>query len=160
MPLRNLIPFKKITEGSTDFSKGSTQKIIKFSDLRGNKINIKPSICYEGIFFQKTTDEQLPNIIINITNDAWFGNTTGPGQHLIATRFRALELGLPLVRVANTGISGVYDSNGKNLEVISLNKRGIIDTKLFYSTQNNSNISPDLFNIIFHSNIWDTCNIF
>ena len=154
MPLRNLIPFKKITEGSTDFSKGSTQKIIKFSDLRGNKINIKPSICYEGIFFQKTTDEQLPNIIINITNDAWFGNTTGPGQHLIATRFRALELGLPLVRVANTGISGVYDSNGKNLEVISLNKRGIIDTKLFYSTQNNSNIFPRSFLILFFTLIF------
>ena len=89
------------------------------------------------------------------------GIQLGLCQHLIATRFRALELGLPLVRVANTGISGVYDSNGKNLEVISLNKKSVIDTKLFYSTQINSNIFPrSFFNIIFHSNIWSVSNIF
>ena len=160
MPFRNLIPFKKITEGSTDFSKGTTQKIINFFDLRGNEIIVKPSICYEGIFFQKTTAEQFPNIIINITNDAWFGNTIGPGQHLTATRFRALELGLPLVRVANTGISGVFDSNGKNLEVISLNKRGIIDTKLFYRTQMNSKKSSKFFLILFFTLIFGVSVIY
>ena len=70
------------------------------------------------------------NILINITNDAWFGTTTGPYQHLTATRFRSIERGLPLIRVANSGISAIYDESGKLLDSIPLNQEGYIDLDL------------------------------
>ena len=131
IPFRKLIPLKKITEGSTDFSKGLDKKLLR---LKNNNIEIyiQPSICYEGIFPYNITTTPFPNVIINITNDAWFGATTGPGQHLTATRFRALEIGLPLIRVANTGISGFYNQNGKAIKSLGLNERGKIDAKVFF----------------------------
>ena len=68
--------------------------------------------------------------MINITNDAWFGTTTGPSQHLTATRFRSIERGLPLIRVANSGISAIYNGSGKLLDSIPLNQEGYIDFDL------------------------------
>jgi apolipoprotein N-acyltransferase len=79
-------------------------------------------ICYEAIFPAQVIDEaHRPEWMVNITNDAWFGNSTGPRQHLAAARLRAVEEGLPLFRAANTGISVAFDSRGHELGRIALN---------------------------------------
>ena len=80
-----------------------------------------PLICYEVIF--PLSDNEKARWIINITNDAWFGNSTGPWQHAVHARMRAIEASLPLVRVANTGISFVSDGFGRISHAIPLGTR-------------------------------------
>ena len=90
-----------------------------------------PLICYEAIFPEGVTgDESRPGWLLNLTNDAWFGTSTGPYQHLHQTRLRAIEQGLPLIRAANTGISAVIDSYGRILASLPLNEMGAIDHPL------------------------------
>ncbi|WP_417317307.1 apolipoprotein N-acyltransferase [Emcibacter sp.] len=88
-------------------------------------------VCYEIIFPGAVTDEKdRPEWLLNITNDAWYGTLTGPYQHFLQTRVRAIEEGLPVVRSAGTGISAVIDSYGRVIKRIDLQKRGTIDHKL------------------------------
>ena len=90
-----------------------------------------PLICYEAIFPEGVAgDDGRPGWLLNLTNDAWFGTSTGPYQHLHQTRLRAIEQGLPLIRAANTGISAVIDSHGRVLASLSLNAMGTIDHPL------------------------------
>lgn len=88
-------------------------------------------VCYEAIFPGEVVQgEQRPSLIFNVTNDGWFGNTTGPRQHFHMARVRAVEEGLPLIRAANNGITAVINSYGKVIARIGLDKRGVVDSTL------------------------------
>ncbi len=86
-------------------------------------------ICYEAIFPGEVVAQGArPGLLINVTNDGWFGNTTGPRQHFHQARVRAVEEGLPLIRAANNGISAVVDADGGCSHRLGLNERGVIDS--------------------------------
>ncbi len=90
-----------------------------------------PLICYEGIFAEEISHGAVrPRLLLLITNDAWFGRAAGPHQHLAQARLRAIEQGLPMVRVANTGISAMIDAKGRITASIALGMEGAIDTAL------------------------------
>jgi apolipoprotein N-acyltransferase len=88
-------------------------------------------ICYEAIFSGQVVDPRArPAWLLNVTNDAWFGQSSGPYQHLTMARLRALEEGLPLVRSANTGISAVIDPWGRIEAELGLGQTGALDATL------------------------------
>jgi apolipoprotein N-acyltransferase len=88
-------------------------------------------ICYEAIFAGEIVSASArPAWLVNITNDAWFGNSSGPRQHLVTARLRAVETGLPLVRAANTGISAIFDGQGHELGRLGLGTSGILEESL------------------------------
>ena len=88
-------------------------------------------ICYEAIFpGQVRRAGERPRLLVQITNDAWFGRFAGPYQHLIQARFRAAEEGLPLIRAANTGVSAVIDAYGRVVTSLPLDTAGVLDATL------------------------------
>jgi apolipoprotein N-acyltransferase len=90
-----------------------------------------PLICYESIFSGALLSEgPRPDFILNVTNDGWFGRTTGPYQHFHQARVRAVEEGLPLVRAANTGISAIIDPYGRIIAHGPLGEATMIETSL------------------------------
>lgn len=92
-----------------------------------------PLVCYEAIFSGETVEPdgpERPQWLLNVTNDGWFGATSGPYQHFAQARLRAIEEGLPLVRVANTGISAIVDPHGRILERLPLGVEAVVDGRL------------------------------
>ncbi len=92
-----------------------------------------PLICYEAIFPGEVIPQGAsarPSVLLNVTNDGWFGDTPGPRQHFAQARLRAIEEGLPLVRAANTGISAVVDAYGRVLGSLPVGVEGVVDASL------------------------------
>lgn len=129
MPLRALLPasIEKMTAGSIDFSFGTGHTTLPLPGAPP----VSPLICYEIIFPGEVLGPgERPGWIANLTNDGWFGISSGPYQHFAAARLRAVEEGLPVVRVANTGISAVIDSHGRVRAHLGLGDSGIVDSGL------------------------------
>lgn len=125
-PLLSTIGLSKLTAGSRDFSSGPGPAVVDIEGLPA----FQPLICYEAIFPHQIAPGRRPAWLLNLTNDAWFGDGSGPHQHFAMARARAIEHGLPLVRAANTGISGVIDAYGRTLARLELGQSGIIDAAL------------------------------
>ncbi len=88
---------------------------------------VGPIICYESLFSGQIIKERdRPDWIALSTNDAWFGDSSGPRQHLAASRLRAVEEGLPLARAANTGISALFDASGRELARLGIGRQGVL----------------------------------
>ena len=127
IPMRDILPFKKVTAGSIDLSPGPGPRTIRLPGLPP----FAALICYEAIFPGMTVDEtDRPAWILNVTNDAWYGHTSGPFQHLASTRTRSVEEGLPMIRVANNGISAVIDAAGRVRVRVDLDTIGYADVML------------------------------
>lgn len=127
VPLARFNPLPKLTAGRRDFSAGPGPATLTLPGLAP----FSPLVCYEVIFpGQVVTPGPRPAFLLNVTNDAWFGISTGPYQHLAAARLRAVEEGLPLVRAANTGISALIDAQGRVRASLGLGRRGVLDVAL------------------------------
>jgi apolipoprotein N-acyltransferase len=126
MPLEDMIPIPQLARGG-GFASGPGARTIAIGGLPP----FSPLICYEVVFASAVTDPGArPAWLFNLTNDAWFGDSSGPYQHLAAAQLRAVEEGLPVVRVANTGISAVIDARGTVVGRIPLLQAGILDHAL------------------------------
>ncbi|MEI6558559.1 MAG: apolipoprotein N-acyltransferase [Rhodospirillaceae bacterium] len=116
-----------IAAGPSDFSAGPGPRTLHLAGLPP----VSPLICYEAIFPGAVLDgADRPHWLLNLTNDAWYGLSAGPHQHFAITQTRAVEEGVPLVRVANTGISGVVDAYGRVTARLGLGLGGFLDVDL------------------------------
>lgn len=121
-----------LTRATASFDFG-TPSLTKFEGLPRTSIQI----CYEAIFtgftgkaISQKPDAPRPDWILTVSNDAWFGRTSGPYQHMNQVRYRAIEEGLPIVRSASSGLSGFVDPYGRMIKSLPLNHEGVIDNAL------------------------------
>ncbi len=137
MPLRRLLDFLNqfIAIPMSDLFPGTTLQM----PIAVGHLKIGVSICYEDAFPEEVID-MLPdaNVLVNVSNDSWFGDSLAPHQHLEIARFRALETGRPLLRVANTGISAIISHTGK----VERESRQFIAETLDYMVQPRQGITP------------------
>jgi apolipoprotein N-acyltransferase len=119
--------FVQLTKVSGGFIPGLRRRTMEVP----NAPRMLPLICYEAVFPRDIASrDDRPGWIVNLTNDGWFGISTGPYQHLQQARLRAIEEGLPLVRAANTGISAVIDPLGRIVARLDLGIEGVLDSGL------------------------------
>ena len=132
----NKFGLKKITEGYGSFQKG-----IKKNNIKIDKLNILPLICYEVIFTKFIQSANIDtNLIVNISEDAWFGNTIGPDQHYVKSIFRAIESGTFFLRAANKGTSAIIDNKGVLVKQLHRNEAGNIEFEVpLIKSKNNKN---------------------
>lgn len=119
----------KLTQGAHDFTPAKERSLYKLDSIPPFSI----LICYEILFTGEvlnTVDNDNPEWLLNITNDAWYLNSSGPYQHLHIARWRAVEEGIPIVRCTNKGISCVIDNVGRVLKSLGCNAQGVLDVKL------------------------------
>lgn len=127
VPLRNWLPIRKITAGRLDYSAGPGPLSWALKSLPA----VSPLVCYEVIFPGAVASAgPRPSWLLVLTNDAWYGQTVGPHQHLVLAKLRAVEEGLPVVRAANTGISAIFDGYGREWNRLGLAEKGVLDTRL------------------------------
>jgi len=127
VPLRDILPIQKITPGTRDFAAGPGPRTLVLPGLPP----VGPLICYEAIFPAEAVDgANRPAWLLNVTNDSWYGVTSGPFQHFAIARVRAVEEGLPMIRVGNNGISAAIDPYGRVVKRLGLDSIGILDVPL------------------------------
>lgn len=133
LPFRSLLPkgFTAVAAVGLDTRPGDGPTVVALPGLPP----FAPQICYESIFPGAVAPHPAEGAVraawlLNITNDAWYGNTAGPHQHFAIARVRAVEEGAPLVRSANTGISGVVDAYGRVVASLPLGVSGVLDVPL------------------------------
>ena len=127
VPLASVLPIEKITQGALGYRPGVGVRTMRLPGLPP----VSLLVCYEVIFPGEVINSlDRPSAIINLTNDAWYGVSAGPHQHFANAKVRAVEEGMPVLRAAYTGKSGVFDPYGRVLGVIPLNERGFLDIKL------------------------------
>ena len=128
VPLADILPIGMIAPGGGGgFHAGPGPRTLRLPGLPP----VGPLICYEIIFPGRVIDPaDRPAWLLNLTNDAWYGNSSGPYQHFASAVTRAVEQGLPVVRAAQTGISGVIDPYGRVIARLGLGRRGVVDATL------------------------------
>jgi apolipoprotein N-acyltransferase len=127
VPFRGFLPIDRIVPGGIDFTAGPGPQSVDVPGLPA----VSPLICYEVIFpGNVVAPGARPGVLVNLTNDSWFGQSAGPYQHFAAARLRAIEEGLPLVRSAGGGISAIVDPYGRTRGELGLGITGILDADL------------------------------
>ncbi len=127
VPFRTVLPIDKITPGAVDYSPGPGPQTLTLGSLP----TVSPLICYEVIFPGEVMDRtNRAQWLLNLTNDGWYGYSTGPFQHFASSALRAVEEGVPMVRVANTGISGIVDPYGRVTVKADLETESVVDGRL------------------------------
>jgi len=159
VPFGEFLPFekilskfglKKITQGYNSFSAGDIRTIINLGSKFNDKL-ILPLICYEIIYPGKIkTKKQFPDLVINISEDAWFGKSIGPYQHFSKAIYRSIEEGVFIARSANKGISAFIDPNGRILKSLNTGESGNIELNFPYFNQSTlfSNYGNKIFFLI------------
>ncbi|WP_150523650.1 apolipoprotein N-acyltransferase [Roseibium sediminis] len=130
LPLEELLErfgISALVDAPEGFQAGYRRKVLELAGFPP----LLPLICYEAIFPQYGRGEaNRPDWLLNVTNDAWFGKTPGPYQHLAQSVMRSIEQGIPLIRAANTGISTVVDSKGRVVSRLEIYETGVVDEKI------------------------------
>lgn len=133
VPFGEYVPFAETLLGA-NYSGFAAQQLQGYSPGPGPVVLdfgalglVLPLICYEAVFPRHLRTETRPDWVLQVTNDAWFGALTGPYQHLAQARLRAIEQGLPVVRVANTGVTAIIDARGQITASLPLNTMGALD---------------------------------
>ena len=130
LPLRGVLArlgIDKLVYGPVDYTAGPGPALMRLATVPA----FAPLICYEAIFPGAAAETAVrPAWLLNVSNDAWYGISAGPHQHFAMARVRSVEEGLPLVRAANTGISGVVDSFGRVVARVGLGEAGAVDVPL------------------------------
>ena len=124
--LLNRFGVTKLTRGEAGFSAGDGPRTFALPGAP----SVGPLICYEILFPGAVVGARRPGWFVNVTDDSWFGPSTGPYQHLLTARIRAIEEGIPVVRAANTGVSAVIDPLGRTKATLPLNEMGALDAPL------------------------------
>ena len=130
LPLSGLLErfgLQQLVAGPMNFNAGSERHVLTVP----GGLRAVPFICYEVIFGDAVAaDVASSDLIVNVTNDAWFGDTPGPYQHFRQAQIRAVENGLPLLRAANNGISAVVDPRGRVVDALAMNVTGAFDVRV------------------------------
>jgi apolipoprotein N-acyltransferase len=129
----NRIGLRQFVSIPGGFEAGERRKALEVPGLPP----VSPLVCYEAVFSGEVIPQvglpgpsKRPGLLLNVTNDGWFGRYAGPHQHFAHARLRSIEEGLPLVRAANTGISAIIDAYGRVLVELPIGVEGVIDGRL------------------------------
>ena len=129
IPFREYLPdfVRPVANAIGEFGRGNGPEVLKYKGLPA----FGGIICYEAIFPSEIVNkDNRPEFLINVTNDGWYGVSSGPYQHWVATKLRAVEEGIQIVRVANNGISGLINAYGQEKERLELNEKNFLDVYL------------------------------